>query len=317
MQVQFRPPAWVKIMTDAAEVRQVKNSRDVRTDHRPDEVDVGFRERRTSELLRQANAPDIGEAERKRLLDLVVRLNLQIADSLARRYRSRGETLDDLTQVARMGLVQAVHRFDPENGTFVGFAVPTITGEIKRHFRDHCWTVRPPRRIQELHSDVSVAWSELAQEQAATPTADQIAGRLDADRGEVLEAMRSNAFASASLDASSDSGAATLDLMGSPDPGFTEVEEAEDRRQVMQEVRRACAQLTAEEREVLRMRFQEGRSQSSIADELGVSQMSVSRRLRKITTDLRGDIVAHRHRTPSARMMRNRSIGVARRQRIR
>ncbi|HEY9290478.1 MAG TPA: sigma-70 family RNA polymerase sigma factor, partial [Microlunatus sp.] len=150
--------------------------------------------------MAEAKNESLSEVERQRLLDQAIKINLPVADALARRYRSRGEDLDDLVQVARMGLVHAVHRYRPENGAFLPFAVPTITGELKRHFRDHCWTVRPPRRLQELHSQVATAWSELAQQQAANPTAGQIADWLGADREEVLEAIRSNAFSSASLD---------------------------------------------------------------------------------------------------------------------
>ncbi|WP_168207568.1 sigma-70 family RNA polymerase sigma factor [Microlunatus elymi] len=236
-----------------------------------------------------------------------MKLNLPIADSLARRYRSRGEDLDDLIQVARMGLMQAVHRYQPDNGAFLPFAVPTITGELKRHFRDHCWTVRPPRRLQELHSEVAAAWSELAQQQSATPSVADIAQWLGADRAEVLEAMRSNAFSSASLD-TTEGMVGAADVIGAADPGFEEVEDTEERRQLLGEVQAACQRLSRQDRNLLRMRFEEGSSQSAIAAELGISQMSVSRRLRKITKNLRMDITRHRSRMPATRRVRTREF---------
>ncbi|MBO0810731.1 MAG: sigma-70 family RNA polymerase sigma factor [Microlunatus sp.] len=251
-----------------------------------------------------AKDESISEAERQQLLERAVKINLPIADSLARRYRSRGEDLDDLVQVARIGLMHAVHRYQPENGAFLPFAVPTITGELKRHFRDHCWTVRPPRRLQELHSEVTAAWSELAQLQSASPTVDQIAAWLGADRTEVLEAMRSNAFSSASLD-TTDGIARASAVIGTTDPGFEEVEDGEERRQQLREVQGACERLSVQDRELLRMRFEDGSSQSAIAAELGISQMSVSRRLRKVTRNLRLDITRHRSRTPGARLRRD------------
>ena len=302
---------------DTAESESVMNLQSGNTVDPPDQQrsprahpehqhDANRRDRRTAEWLARAKADGVSEAERQRLLELAVKINLPIADSLARRYRSRGEDLDDLTQVARMGLMHAVHRYQPENGAFLPFAVPTITGELKRHFRDHCWTVRPPRRLQELHSEVASAWSELAQQQSSTPTVDEIAGWLGADRSEVLEAIRSNAFSSASLD-TTDGLAGARDVVGAPDPGFEEVEDGEERRQLMREVRGACRRLSREDRELLRMRFEEGSSQSAIAAQLGISQMSVSRRLRKITKNLRLDITRHRSNTPAPRL-RHRKI---------
>lgn len=269
--------------------------------HAKHEHDGDNRDRRTAEWLALAKDESISEAERQELLERAVKINLPIADSLARRYRSRGEDLDDLVQVARIGLMHAVHRYQPENGAFLPFAVPTITGELKRHFRDHCWTVRPPRRLQELHSEVTAAWSELAQLQSASPTVDQIADWLGADRTEVLEAMRSNAFSSASLD-TTDGIARASAVIGTMDPGFEEVEDGEERRQQLREVQGACERLSVEDRELLRMRFGDGSSQSAIAAELGISQMSVSRRLRKVTRNLRLDITRHRSRTPSTRL---------------
>lgn len=256
--------------------------------------EVERRNQRTAELLARGD------------IELAVKINLPIADSLARRYRSRGEDLDDLIQVARLGLIQAANRFNPDNGEFLSFAVPTITGEIKRHFRDHCWTVRPPRRIQELHSEVTAAWSELAQEQARTPTPADVADWLGMDRAEVLEAMANSTFNSASLDATDGTSTAAKDRLGTPDPGFDDVEESLERDQLMGEVRRACRRLTAEDRKILQMRFGEGCTQSVIAEELGISQMSVSRRLAKITKMLRQELRSQRYDSPTQRTMKVR-----------
>ncbi|WP_188893154.1 sigma-70 family RNA polymerase sigma factor [Microlunatus endophyticus] len=254
------------------------------------------REQQTIDLLTTARDSNTSQAEAERCRDQAVQLNLSVADGLARRYRSRGEDLDDLVQVARLGLVHAVNRFEPGSGAFLSFAVPTITGEIKRHFRDHCWTVRPPRRLQELHSEVMAGWSDLAQEQAATPTAKDIADRIGADRADVNEVLHSNAFTSSSLDnpeASSWMAAA----IGHRETGFDAVEDAMEHEDLMQQVRHACTVLSDEDRQLLMMRFVDGSSQSVIAEKLGISQMSVSRRLRKITTTLRAQITEGRSAT--------------------
>lgn len=262
--------------------------------NRRNESEVEKRNRRTAELLSRSKDESLSEVEREMCIEEAVQLNLPIADSLARRYRSRGEDLDDLIQVARLGLVQAATRFSPENGEFLSFAVPTITGEIKRHFRDHCWTVRPPRRIQELHSEVTAAWSQLAQERAHVPSTAEIADWLGMDREEVLEAMANSSFNSASLDATDGTSSAAKDRLGTPDPGFDGVDDALEQAQLMTEVRAACANLSEEDRRILQMRFGENCTQSVIAAELGISQMSVSRRLTKITKILRQELKGRR-----------------------
>lgn len=255
------------------------------------------REEQTIELLTRARDAHTTEAEADQCRDLAVQLNLPVADGLARRYRSRGEDLDDLVQVARLGLVHAVNRFEPGSGAFLSFAVPTITGEIKRHFRDHCWTVRPPRRLQELHSEVMAGWSDLAQEQAATPTAKEIADRIGADRADVNEVMHSNAFTSSSLD-NPEASQWMAAAIGHQDGGFDAVDDAMEHEDLMRQVRLACEVLTEEDRRLLTMRFVDCASQSVIAAELGISQMSVSRRLRKITSALRDEIERRRRSTP-------------------
>ncbi len=284
--------ADARVSSRTASTPSTPTSRIEPTVGRRTESEAERRNRRTAELLGHSKDETLSEAERQHYIDLAVQLNLPIADSLARRYRSRGEDLDDLIQVARLGLVQAASRFSPESGEFLSFAVPTITGEIKRHFRDHCWTVRPPRRIQELHSEVTAAWSQLAQERAHTPTSAEIADWLGMNREDVLEAMANSTFNSASLDATDGTSNAAKDRLGTPDPGFDGVEDELERTQLMQEVQSACAQLSEEDRRILQMRFGENCTQSVIAAELGISQMSVSRRLTKITKILRQELKA-------------------------
>jgi len=264
----------------------VSNKRPASSDGR---TDSARREQQTVELLTKARDKRTSEVESKRCLELAVSINLPVADGLARRYRSRGEDLDDLVQVARLGLVHAINRFEPENGAFLSFAVPTITGEIKRHFRDHCWTVRPPRRLQELHSEVMAGWSELAQQRASSPSAGEIADWLGADPADVNEVLHSNAFTSSSLDTPEGlSWAASA--VGASETGFEAVEDAMEHQDLMDQVRAACKTLSDEDCQLLRMRFVDGSSQSVIAEKLGISQMSVSRRLRKITNALREEI---------------------------
>lgn len=263
------------------------------THRRWSRADDECRNRRTVELLTMARNDSLSEAERQHCIDLAVELNLPIAEALARRYRSRGEDLDDLIQVARLGLIQAAKRFSPEIGEFVAFAVPTISGEIKRHFRDHFWsTPRPPRRLQGLHREAIDAWSEVAQETGHIPTTAEIAGRLGANEAEVREAMATSPFNSASLDAPSEGVPATGDWIGTPDPGFEAVDDELEREQLTAQLRQAIAELSETDRLILQMRFGENCKQSTIAAELGISQMSVSRRLTKITQVLREKLCA-------------------------
>lgn len=263
------------------------------TPRRWSRVEDERRNQRTVELLSMARDESLSEAERQHCIDQAVELNLPIAEALARRYRSRGEDLEDLIQVARLGLIQAVKRFSPEIGEFVAFAVPTIAGEIKRHFRDHFWsTPRPPRRLQGLHREAIDAWSEVAQEKGHIPTTAEIACRLGAKEEEVREAMATSPFNSASLDAPTDTVPAAGDWIGTPDPGFEAVDDALERAQLTKQLRKAIAELSETDRLILQMRFGENCKQSTIAAELGISQMSVSRRLTKITQVLREKLCA-------------------------
>ncbi|MFD6295583.1 SigB/SigF/SigG family RNA polymerase sigma factor [Streptomyces sp. NPDC060235] len=213
--------------------------------------------------------------ERDTVRDELVRLWLPMAHRLAGRFRDRGEAIDDLRQVAALGLVKAVDRFDPVRGAFESYAIPTITGEVKRHFRDRMWAVRVPRRVQDLRNRVRVARRELSQRPgAAEPTSAEIAAHTRLTEEEVhdgLEAMES--FSTLSLDAETgagDDGYSLGDTLGGTDSSFDTIV---DREAAAKELRR----LPERERAVLYMRFFEDMTQSRIGEKLGISQMHVSR----------------------------------------
>lgn len=223
-------------------------------------------------------AREADPAERQRLLDEVAASHLWLADTLSRRFRFRGEDEEDLLQVARTGLVEACRRFDPDQGAFLGFAVPTITGVLKRHFRDHGWVVRPPRRTQELASGIWQSWPGMVQSLGAIPSEQQVADSLGASVTAVRQARcASQGYTTSSLDAAM--------LHG---PGFGASEDETERCEARLVIDHAWHQLDADERDLLRMRFYEQRSQSDIAAAIGTSQMQVSRLLARLLTKLRG-----------------------------
>ncbi len=207
---------------------------------------------------------------------IVVRC-LPLADHVARRFARRGESIDDLTQVARVGLMNAINRFDARKGSsFIGFAVPTIMGEVRRHFRDYSWSMRVPRRLRELHVQVGRARGDLTQKLGRAPTASELAQALGVPREEIVECLvAGDAYQLESLDAprnDSDSGddRVTADAIGAVD---SQIDHIVDR----QAVHALLAELPQREREVLYMRFFESMTQSQIAARIGVSQMHVSR----------------------------------------
>jgi RNA polymerase sigma-B factor len=213
----------------------------------------------------------------------LVRYCLPFAGRLARRYRGRGEYLDDLEQVARLGLVKAVDRYDPERGSFTAYAVITISGELKRHFRDRTWGVHVPRRVQDLSLEVGHASMLLTSTLARTPTVGELADRLGVPEAAVLEAVESAAgYSPASLNAPvAEDGALEFgDLLGDVD-GY--LESVTDKLTVTDLLLR----MPARERRMLALRFYGNRTQAEIADELGISQMHVSRLLSRALTWLR------------------------------
>ncbi|MEZ5085395.1 MAG: sigma-70 family RNA polymerase sigma factor [Tessaracoccus sp.] len=241
------------------------------------------RERRTAELFRQLESVN-RPAEKQPLVNELAELNLPLCDALAKRYAGRGCDREDLLQVARVGLLAAIGRFRPGDGTsFAGFAVPTIAGELKRHFRDNCWVVRPPRRVQELRPQALIARVELTQEYGREPNLSELASSLGESPGVVR----------ASLDASDSYRPLSLDRPAQPDSGVrlvdTLAEETDEIGTLLDrlDLQRAVRALPARERRMLRWRFVEGLSQAAIAERLGVSQMQVSRMLRAILGQLR------------------------------
>jgi RNA polymerase sigma-B factor len=208
------------------------------------------------------------------LRDELVRRFMPLARSLAMRYRRQTESLDDLVQVAGLGLVKAVDRYDPSHGRgFAAYAVPTILGELRRHFRDHVWNVRLPRGLQELTMKVDEATGELTEELARFPTPNEIAARLGVSVEDVLEALEAgHARRTLSLDAprrSDEEDAATaVETLGDAEFGYDRVEA---------ELASNAAGLDEREWQVLRMRFVDELTQQEIGRKLGVSQMQISR----------------------------------------
>ncbi|WP_280444672.1 SigB/SigF/SigG family RNA polymerase sigma factor [Nocardia brasiliensis] len=214
---------------------------------------------------------------------------LPLAEHIARRFAGRGENFDDLLQVARLGLVQAADRFDVERGSsFLSFAVPTIMGEVRRYFRDNTWSVRVPRRTKEIQLTIGVTVEALSQRLGRMPRAREIAAELEVDVVEVTQALiAGNAYQSASIDAVAgddieNAPLPLLESLGAEEPSYHLVEDYLAVRPLIEE-------LPERERRVLIMRFFESKTQSQIADVLGVSQMHVSRILSKTLQQLRDD----------------------------
>ena len=240
----------------------------------------------TARLLAELHATT-DEDEKKALRAEVVVLNMGVARAIAHRYRQRGLAEEDLVQVAYVGLVKAVNGFDPSHERdFLSYAVPTVTGEVKRHFRDFGWTVRPPRRVQELQGQIARVSSELTNRLGRSPKPSEVAAEIGLDVETVIEALAADgAFTPASLDVPvGEDGAATLgDLMPDQD---TDLECAEARIMLGPAVR----SLSPRDRRILELRFFEGWTQEQIAQDIGVTQMQVSRLLSRILKDLRNHL---------------------------
>jgi RNA polymerase sigma-B factor len=215
--------------------------------------------------------------EYQRQRERIVSRCLPLADHVASHFARRGEGLDDLIQVARLGLMNAVNRFDPDKGpSFIGFAVPTMMGEVRRYFRDYSWGMRVPRRLRELHVQISRTTGDLAQKLGRAPTAGELSQVLEVPREEIIECLvAGDAYRLDSLDApigadSSGTPRLVADSVGGNDPQIEHITNREA-------VRALVDALPGREREVLRMRFFEAMTQSQIAERIGVSQMQVSR----------------------------------------
>jgi RNA polymerase sigma-B factor len=232
-------------------------------------------------------AADSSEFQRHR--DKIVERCLPLADHIARRFEGRGEPRDDLVQVARVGLVNAVVRFNVDAGSdFVSFAVPTIMGEVRRHFRDNSWSVKVPRRLKELHLRLGAATGELSQRLGRAPTATELAAELGMDRAEVVEGLvAGSSYNTLSIDSGSgsedDDVRAIADTLGDADAGLDRIEDREALRPLLEA-------LPERERTVLVLRFFDSMTQTQIAERVGISQMHVSRLLAKSLTRLRDQL---------------------------
>jgi RNA polymerase sigma-B factor len=245
---------------------------------------------RTHELFLQLHGSEEGDASHQAARDALVEQHLPLVEHLARRFRNRGEPYDDLVQVATLGLIKSVDRFDLERGVeFSTYATPTIVGEIKRHFRDKGWAVRVPRRLQELRLSLASATSELSQKQGRSPTVSELAAHLKITDEEVLEGLESaNAYSTLSLDAgdsgSGDEPMPVAETLGVEDEGLEGVEYRESLKPMLE-------QLPPREKKILMLRFFKNMTQSEIAAEIGISQMHVSRLLARTLAQLRDGLL--------------------------
>jgi RNA polymerase sigma-B factor len=225
------------------------------------------------------------DPQRRKLRGELVELHLPLVEYLARRFRNRGEWLDDLTQVATIGLIKSIDRFDLGRGVeFSTYATPTIVGEIKRHFRDKGWAVRVPRRLQELKLALTKAIGDLAQREGRAPTVAELAAHLQMSDEDVLEGLESaNAYSTVSLDApdsGDDDAPAVAESLGMLDEALEGVEYRESLKPLLE-------RLPPREKRILLLRFFGNMTQSQIAAELGISQMHVSRLLARTLAQLR------------------------------
>ena len=220
--------------------------------------------------------------------DAIIEQTLPLADHIASRYAGRGEPFDDLLQVARLGLVKAVNRFDVDKRSdFLSFAVPTVMGEVRRHFRDYGWAIKVPRQLKELQPQLARAADELSQQLGRAPNASEIAEHLGIDRDVVVDATISRGnYTTLSTDRSAGAGDDDSQLsntLGDVDPNLDKVLDVAT-------VRPLIAALPERQRNVLRLRFFDNLTQSEIAERVGCSQMHVSRLLAKALHTLRSRV---------------------------
>ncbi|MFU8851449.1 SigB/SigF/SigG family RNA polymerase sigma factor [Micromonospora sp. SL1-18] len=241
-----------------------------------------------ADLLNAMAALPANHPSRPAMRDKAIEAWLPLANHLAHRYSGRGEPTDDLAQTAAVGLIKAIDKFDPSRGVdFAGYAIPTIIGELKRHFRDRTWDVRVPRRLQELRLAISDANSALLQSLGRSPTVADVAAHLNLTEEEVLEGLEgARAYNAVSLSTPTGEGdrATELgDLLGGEDVEFELAE-------LRVALGPALATLDEREQKILTLRFYGNLTQSQIAEQVGVSQMHVSRLLARALTKLRGQL---------------------------
>lgn len=244
------------------------------------------RQRRTDSLVSCLQRSVPGSVEHAQLVDDLIAVNLPMARTLASRYRDRGVDSDDLEQVAMVGLIKAANRFDASAGfNFMVYAVPTIRGELRRHFRDAGWMVRPPRRVQELRTRIARTRSVLENRLGRSPRPSEVAAHLGEDVASVVEALTADGcYTATSLDVPIGDGSACLgDVVGADDRAL----QSADARLMLDPVLRG---LGTRDRRILHLRFYEERSQQQIADDVGLTQSQVSRILEHILSELRADL---------------------------
>ena len=242
-----------------------------------------------NETIGRMHAEPAGSPARAALRDRVITLCLPFVERLARRFAGLGEASADLAQVAALGLVKAVDRYDPQLAVdFAAYATPTVVGELKRHFRDRGWAVRVPRRLQELRIDINRARNDLTHELNRSPTVTDLARRLDIDEEQVIEAMTAaGAYRTTSLftPVGGEEGSTLIDLLGDDDASIAAVDAHESLKPLL-------AALPDREKDILAMRFFGNLTQAQIAERLGISQMHVSRLLARTLAQLRRGLEA-------------------------
>ncbi|MFE2033167.1 RNA polymerase sigma factor SigF [Streptomyces scopuliridis] len=282
-QARPHPEDGLDGQTAAAEQAQAERAATMSEQHNDKHHDPHDRSGARAMFIELRKLPD-GSPEKADLRNQLVRMHLPLVEHLARRFRNRGEPLDDLTQVATIGLIKSVDRFDPERGVeFSTYATPTVVGEIKRHFRDKGWAVRVPRRLQELRLALTTATAELSQQHGRSPTVHELAERLGISEEEVLEGLESaNAYSTLSLDVpdTDDESPAVADTLGAEDEALEGVEYRESLKPLLED-------LPPREKRILLLRFFGNMTQSQIAQEVGISQMHVSRLLARTLAQLR------------------------------
>ena len=242
------------------------------------------RRRHEHQLLDELQRLNSEDPRRVQVRDEVITMHLPLVKHLARRYRDRGESMDDLIQVGTVGLIKAIDGFDPSKGVELStYATPTILGEIKRHFRDTTWAVRVPRRLQDLQAQVTARSEELSSELHRSPTVRELAASLDVSEADILDAIEARqAYSTDSLDINpgEDSPAVPTSAISMEDSAFDAIDERQTLRPLLEA-------LPERERAIVTMRFFQNMSQDQIAQELGISQMHVSRLLARTLATLR------------------------------
>ncbi|MGW0808696.1 SigB/SigF/SigG family RNA polymerase sigma factor [Nonomuraea sp. NPDC002799] len=249
-------------------------------------LDIAFEDLTAEQLLTDMNRPEAAESHKVRIRERVVNMYASLVSDVTRRYRYRGESADDLRQAAYVGLMKAINGFDPELGhEFRGYAMITMVGEVKRHFRDRTWAIRVPRIYQERRLELNKATAELTQTLGHSPTVAELSAKMGISEEDVLLTLdASTAYSTLSLDApvggGDEDGADLGDFLPAQD-------DALDTMLGKFAIKPLIDELPERERNILLMRFYGNMTQSEIASEFGISQMHVSRILRSVLTKLR------------------------------